>query len=360
MVVVRRQPPRAGPQTTAFAGGAAGLRARPELHLGAAHQGAAAGQHLRSDADQHAAAEPDDHHTAAADDDHAAAAVPAALPAAAALLSAQPKPHAHTSTATDAGPGAGSHIGATRGLISAVQRNSPLHWRAVMITLDHVSKKYKASARPALDDVNVKIDKGEFVFLIGPSGSGKSTFMRLLLAAETPTTGDVRVSKFHVNKLPGRHVPKLRQVIGCVFQDFRLLQQKTVYENVAFALEVIGKRADQINRVVPDVLETVGLSGKANRLPHELSGGEQQRVAIARAFVNRPLVLLADEPTGNLDPDTSNDIMDLLDRINRTGTTVLMATHDHHIVDSMRQRVVELSLGRLVRDEQRGVYGMDR
>jgi cell division transport system ATP-binding protein len=229
-----------------------------------------------------------------------------------------------------------------------------------MITLDHVSKKYKASARPALDDINVKIDKGEFVFLIGPSGSGKSTFMRLLLAEESPNTGDIRVSKFHVNKLPGRHVPKLRQVLGCVFQDFRLLQQKTVFENVAFALEVIGRRRDAINRVVPDVLETVGLSGKASRLPHELSGGEQQRVAIARAFVNRPLVLLADEPTGNLDPDTSKDIMDLLERINRTGTTVLMATHDHHIVDSMRQRVVELSLGRLVRDEQRGIYGMDR
>jgi cell division transport system ATP-binding protein len=214
-----------------------------------------------------------------------------------------------------------------------------------MITLDRVTKQYKSSARPALDNVNVKIDKGEFVFLIGPSGSGKSTFMRLLLAAETPTKGDVR---------------KLRQVIGCVFQDFRLLQQKTVFENVAFALEVIGKRPDVINRVTPDVLEMVGLSGKASRLPHELSGGEQQRVAIARAFVNRPLVLIADEPTGNLDPETSNDIMDLLERINRTGTTVLMATHDHHIVDSMRQRVVELSLGRLVRDEQRGVYGMDR
>jgi cell division transport system ATP-binding protein len=196
-----------------------------------------------------------------------------------------------------------------------------------MITLDHVSKQYKSSARPALDNVSVRIDKGEFVFLIGPSGSGKSTFMRLLLAEESPTNGDVRVSKFHVNKLPGRHVPSLRQVIGCVFQDFRLLQQKTVFENVAFALEVIGKRPDVINRVVPDVPEMVGLSGKAN---------------------------------GNLDPETSQDIMDLLERINRTGTTVLMATHDHHIVDSMRQRVVELSLGRLVRDEQRGIYGMDR
>jgi len=279
--------------------------------------------------------------------------------AAAALLPAECKPVTSTA-ATPTGARSLADIDATRQLIVASQRNSPLHWRAVMITLDHVSKKYKASARPALDDINVKIDKGEFVFLIGPSGSGKSTFMRLLLAEESPNTGDIRVSKFHVNKLAGRHVPKLRQVLGCVFQDFRLLQQKTVFENVAFALEVIGKRREAINRVVPDVLETVGLSGKANRLPHELSGGEQQRVAIARAFVNRPLVLLADEPTGNLDPDTSKDIMDLLERINRTGTTVLMATHDHHIVDSMRQRVVELSLGRLVRDEQRGIYGMDR
>ena len=297
------------------------------------------------------------------DDDHHAA-VPAAdsrRRPAGAVLPAELKPHPVDRRATAAGARSGCPTSrATGQLTSRCQRNSPLHWRAVMITLDHVSKQYKASARPALEDVNVKIDKGEFVFLIGPSGSGKSTFMRLLLGAEKPTTGDVRVSKFHVNKLPGRHVPRLRQVIGCVFQDFRLLQQKTVFENVAFALEVIGKRSDAINRVVPEVLETVGLSGKANRLPHELSGGEQQRVAIARAFVNRPLVLLADEPTGNLDPDTSKDIMDLLERINRTGTTVLMATHDHHIVDSMRQRVVELSLGRLVRDEQRGIYGMDR
>src|SRR6202158_4715951 len=225
-----------------------------------------------------------------------------------------------------------------------------------MITLDHVSKQYKSSARPALDNVSVKIDKGEFVFLIGPSGSGKSTFMRLLLAEEIPTSGEVQVSKFHVNKLAGRHIPSLRQVIGCVFQDFRLLQQKTVFENVAFALEVIGKRAEVINRVVPDVLEMVGLSGKANRLPAEVSGGEQQRVAIARAFVNRPLVLLADEPTGNLDPATRKDIMRLLDRINRTGTTVVMATHDQLIVDSMRRRVIELDRGSVVRDQSRGVY----
>jgi cell division transport system ATP-binding protein len=229
-----------------------------------------------------------------------------------------------------------------------------------MITLDHVTKQYKASTRPALDNVSLNIDKGEFVFLIGPSGSGKSTFISLMLAEETPTAGEIQVSKFHVNKLSGRHIPKLRQVIGCVFQDFRLLQQKTVFDNVAFALEVIGKQSDVIKKVVPEVLDMVGLSGKANRMPGELSGGEQQRVAIARAFVNRPLVLLADEPTGNLDPETSREIMDLLDRINRTGTTVLMATHDHHIVDSMRQRVLELSHGRLVRDEQFGVYGMDR
>lgn len=229
-----------------------------------------------------------------------------------------------------------------------------------MISVESVSKSYKASSRPALDRVNVSIDKGEFVFLIGPSGSGKSTFMRLLLKEETPTSGDIHVADFHVNKLSARRVPKLRQSMGCVFQDFRLLQRKTVSENVAFALEVIGKPRAMIERTVPEVLDLVGLSGKADRLPTELSGGEQQRVAIARAFVNRPLVLLADEPTGNLDPDTSGDIMLLLERINRTGTTVLMATHDNHIVDSMRRRVVELDLGRVVRDEARGVYGVGR
>lgn len=343
---------------TAGAGGPSGLSARSGLHVGTADPGepADAGAPYDDDhpaADDHAA--DDDHH----DDDSAAVhAADAAVPAAAAVL---PRDQHHQPAAgAVARAWSDAHFTPAGKLNFACPAASPLHWRAVMITLEHVTKQYKSSARPALDDVNVKIDKGEFVFLIGPSGSGKSTFMRLVLAAETPTSGDVRVSKFHVNKLRGRHVPRLRQVIGCVFQDFRLLQQKTVYDNVAFALEVIGKRADAINRVVPEVLDTVGLSGKANRLPHELSGGEQQRVAIARAFVNRPLVLLADEPTGNLDPDTSKDIMDLLERINRTGTTVVMATHDHHIVDSMRQRVVELSLGRLVRDEQRGVYGMDR
>ncbi|MBY6349810.1 cell division ATP-binding protein FtsE [Rhodococcoides corynebacterioides] len=229
-----------------------------------------------------------------------------------------------------------------------------------MISVENVSKSYKSSTRPALDKVSVSIDKGEFVFLIGPSGSGKSTFMRLLLREEVPTSGEIRVADFHVTKLAGRRVPKLRQSIGCVFQDFRLLQNKTVSENVAFALEVIGKQRAMIERTVPEVLDLVGLSGKADRLPSELSGGEQQRVAVARAFVNRPLVLLADEPTGNLDPDTSQDIMLLLERINRTGTTVLMATHDNHIVDSMRRRVVELDNGRVVRDEARGVYGVGR
>ncbi len=224
----------------------------------------------------------------------------------------------------------------------------------------NVTKSYKTSTRPALDNITVDVGKGEFVFIIGPSGSGKSTFMRLLLKEETPTAGEIRVADFRVDRLPGRKVPKLRQRIGCVFQDFRLLQQKTVYQNVAFALEVIGKRRQVIDRTVPEVLDMVGLGGKADRLPTELSGGEQQRVAIARAFVNRPLVLLADEPTGNLDPDTSADIMMLLERINRIGTTVVMATHDNHIVDAMRRRVVELDHGRLVRDEATGVYGVGR
>jgi cell division transport system ATP-binding protein len=229
-----------------------------------------------------------------------------------------------------------------------------------VIRLERVTKLYKTSTRPALDRVSMEVGKGEFVFLIGPSGSGKSTFLRLLLREDTPTKGTIYVSDMDVTKLPRRRVPKLRQRIGCVFQDFRLLPSKTVGENVAFALEVIGKSRNTVSKVVPEVLDLVGLTGKANRMPHELSGGEQQRVAIARAFVNRPQVLLADEPTGNLDPDTSQDIMLLLERINRTGTTVLMATHDHSIVDSMRRRVVELDLGTVVRDDARGVYGVGR
>ncbi|MDF0528856.1 cell division ATP-binding protein FtsE [Tsukamurella sp. 8F] len=229
-----------------------------------------------------------------------------------------------------------------------------------MISVQNVSMKYKSSARPALSDLSLEIGKGEFVFLIGQSGSGKSTFFKLLLKEDKPTSGDVRVGDFHVNKLPGRKVPTLRQSIGCVFQDFRLLQQKSVADNVGFALEVIGRSQAQIRRTVPEVLDYVGLGGKADRMPTELSGGEKQRVAIARAIANRPLVLLADEPTGNLDPDTSTEIVDVLDRINRSGTTVVMATHDRHIVDSMRRRVIELRLGELVRDDATGVYGLGR
>jgi cell division transport system ATP-binding protein len=226
-----------------------------------------------------------------------------------------------------------------------------------VITLDRVTKTYPKSRRPALDDVNVNVEKGEFVFFIGPSGSGKSTFIRLLLKEDTPTTGKVLVAGRDVATIRPWKVPQLRRSVGCVFQDFRLLPNKTAAENVAFALEVIGKTRSVIRRVVPEVLSLVGLEGKENRYPHELSGGEQQRVAVARAFVNRPLVLLADEPTGNLDPDTSIEIMRLLDRINRTGTTVVMATHDSNIVNQMRRRVVELDRGRIIRDQARGVYG---
>ena len=228
-----------------------------------------------------------------------------------------------------------------------------------MVRFENVGLRYGLGPE-VLKDLTFGIDPHSFQFLTGPSGAGKTSLLKLLFLSLRPTRGLVTVFDHDTASLSKDELSVLRRRIGIVFQDFRLLQQKTVFENVAFALEVIGKRPDTINRVVPDVLEMVGLSGKADRLPSELSGGEQQRVAIARAFVNRPLVLLADEPTGNLDPETSKDIMDLLERINRTGTTVVMATHDHHIVDSMRQRVVELSLGRLVRDEQRGVYGMDR
>jgi cell division transport system ATP-binding protein len=229
-----------------------------------------------------------------------------------------------------------------------------------VIRLDSVSKVYPAGARPALDNVSLSVEKGEFVFLIGQSGSGKSTVLRLLLREELATTGTVVVDSRDVSALPDRKVPELRRRIGCVFQDFRLLPKKTVYENVAFALEVINKSPRTIRRTVPEVLDLVGLEGKAQRMPNELSGGEQQRVAIARAFVNRPMVLLADEPTGNLDPDTSHGIMNLLERINRTGTTVVMATHDNNIVDAMRRRVIELEFGKIIRDQSRGVYGVGR
>src|SRR5882757_4018201 len=226
-----------------------------------------------------------------------------------------------------------------------------------MIRLDNVSKTYPSQDQPALREVSLEIAKGEFVFLVGASGSGKSTFLRLVLKEERPTTGSIHVLGKDLSRLSNWKVPTLRRQIGTVFQDFRLLPNKTVYENVAFALEVLGKSRGVVRKVVPEVLELVGLADKTDRMPDELSGGEQQRVAIARAFVNRPLILIADEPTGNLDPNTSVGIMKLLDRINRTGTTVLMATHDQAIVDQMRKRVLELEVGRLVRDQHRGVYG---
>jgi cell division transport system ATP-binding protein len=226
-----------------------------------------------------------------------------------------------------------------------------------MIKLENVTKAYKGTT-VALREVSVDIQKGEFVFLVGPSGSGKSTFLRLITKEELADGGQVWVAGKEVGMLSSFKVPYLRRNIGCVFQDFRLLPSKTVYENVAFALEVIGRPHPVVRTQVPQILDLVGLGRKLKNLPHELSGGEQQRVAIARAFVNRPLILLADEPTGNLDPATTAGIMRLLDRINRTGTTVLMATHDNGIVDSMRRRVIELDRGSVIRDQDRGVYGM--
>ena len=226
-----------------------------------------------------------------------------------------------------------------------------------MIRFENVSSTYAGHTKPALVDVTADIDEGEFVFLVGESGSGKSTFLRLVLRETRSTKGQVHVAGRDLNRMRSWKVPALRRQIGTVFQDFRLLPNKTVSQNVAFALQVIGKPRAQINKVVPETLELVGLEGKGQRMPDELSGGEQQRVAIARAFVNRPKILIADEPTGNLDPNTSVGIMKLLDRINRTGTTVVMATHDSGIVDQMRKRVVELADGHVVRDQARGVYG---
>jgi cell division transport system ATP-binding protein len=224
-----------------------------------------------------------------------------------------------------------------------------------VIKLENVTKTYGGEV-VALRNASVDIQKGEFVFLVGASGSGKSTFIRLLNREESPTSGRIFVAGKDIGQLSSWKIPYLRRNIGCVFQDFKLLMTKTVAENVAFALEVIGQPKHVIRTQVPAILELVGLDGKAHRYPHELSGGEQQRVSVARAFVNRPLILLADEPTGNLDPTTSVGIMRLLDRINRTGTTVVMATHDRGIVDTMRRRVIELEHGTIVRDQSRGVY----
>ena len=226
-----------------------------------------------------------------------------------------------------------------------------------MIAFENVTKVYSTSSRPALNDVSFKIDDGEFVFRIGPSGSGKSTFLQLMVRETNVTSGDIYFNNFHVNELKGAEINKLRQSIGYVFQDFRLLPKLDVYSNVAFALEVIGKKKSRIEKQVPEVLDMVGLGTKAHRMPAELSGGEQQRVAVARAFVNRPKLLLADEPTGNLDPGTADEILTLLNQINRHGTTVVMSTHNARAVNDARQRVIELNNGNLVRDEHNAEYG---
>ena len=224
-----------------------------------------------------------------------------------------------------------------------------------MIRLENVTKSYSADV-VALKDASFDVAKGEFVFLVGPSGSGKSTLLRMMNRQERPERGAVWVAGRNIVDLPGGRVPMLRRNIGNIFQDYKLLLEKNVFENVAFAQEVIGRPKHVVKQQVPAVLDLVGLAGKEERLPHQLSGGEQQRVSIARAFVNRPLILLADEPTGNLDPATGEGIMRLLDRINKTGTTVVMATHDQRIVNTMRKRVIQLDRGIIVRDQARGVY----
>lgn len=226
-----------------------------------------------------------------------------------------------------------------------------------MIRFENVTKRYRGTSKPALSGVDFEVQRGEFVFLVGASGSGKSSCLRLILREDVPTTGRVAVLGRDLRALANRKVPYFRRHIGSVFQDFRLLPSKTVYQNVAFTLQVTGSSRGFIQQAVPEALALVGLDGKQKRMPHELSGGEQQRVAIARALVNRPQVLLADEPTGNLDPATSVDIMQLLARINAGGTTVLMATHEAGFVDQMQRRVIELRDGEMVRDEVHGGYG---
>ena len=226
-----------------------------------------------------------------------------------------------------------------------------------MIKFENVTMAYRKDGNPALNDVSFEIADGEFVFLVGQSGAGKSTILRLLIREESAQEGTVLIDDINIGMLPEKEVPKLRRNIGMVFQDFRLLPEKTVAENVAFALQVLNKSPEEIKQTVPAVLDLVGLLDKANRRPEQLSGGEQQRVAIARALVNRPAILMADEPTGNLDPDTSVEIMRLLDQINKAGTTVIMATHDAGIVDQMRKRVIEITGGVIIRDQAQGVYG---
>ncbi|MBO1755689.1 cell division ATP-binding protein FtsE [Allobranchiibius sp. CTAmp26] len=225
-----------------------------------------------------------------------------------------------------------------------------------MIRFENVTMKYGANDAPALDDVSLDIGRGEFAFLVGASGSGKSTLIQLTTRELVATRGKILVAGKDLRAMPDRRVPMLRREIGVVFQDFRLLDGKTVYQNVAFVLKVLGAKRHVIKQLVPETLELVGLEGKARRMPHELSGGEQQRVAIARAVVKKPPILLADEPTGNLDPEISEDIVKVLDRINKTNTTVVVATHDQGIVDNFAKRVIELRGGTVIRDEQNGRY----
>ena len=226
-----------------------------------------------------------------------------------------------------------------------------------MIELRDVSKAYEIDT-VALDDVNLRIDDGEFVFLVGPSGSGKSTIIKLLTAELTPTSGSITVNGYDLGKIKRRKIPYVRRTMGVIFQDFRLIADKTVFENVAFAMRVIGAREKAIQRRVPAMLELVGLEGKEDRFPRELSGGEQQRVAIARALVNRPQAIIADEPTGNLDPSMSLETMQLLERINQLGTTMLVVTHERDLVNRFAKRVVTIMNGTIIRDEQDGVYGL--
>jgi cell division transport system ATP-binding protein len=258
-------------------------------------------------------------------------------------------------------PGSTAHVlngGDGDGTLATVEpvSGAPVPGGTPMIVFEVVTKVYDPNV-VALREASFVIEKGEFVFLVGPSGSGKSTIMRLLLKEIDPTRGRIIVGGRELARLKGSKVPMLRRNIGCVFQDFKLLTDRTAYENVAYALKVQGESKHDIRAKVPEILALVGLGGKMNNLPHELSGGEQQRVSIARAFVNHPPLLICDEPTGNLDPDTSVGIMQLLYRINRTGTTVVMATHDREMVDKMRKRVIALEEGTVVRDERRGGYG---
>lgn len=228
-----------------------------------------------------------------------------------------------------------------------------------LIRMVNVTKTYDLLQGPVLEDINLEVEKDDFIFIVGPSGCGKTTLIKLLIRELFPTKGEIYIGNQNIVKMRSSRVPYLRRSIGCVFQDFKLLSNKTAYENVAFALRVIGQSEKVVRTQVTEVLSLVGLEERMQNYPHELSGGEQQRISIARAFVNRPPLLLADEPTGNLDPSTSMGIMSILDKINKTGTTVLVATHDREIVDSMRKRVIALEAGKTVRDQDRGVYGYE-